>query len=218
MAPRPDDCVPQAFVCRTRVSRLDDDGSPLSGAGNAYVTAALAKLTISPQYEDGDEITEKDGCGTVAVNIQAAPTYKRNDITLDLLSPDPYLHAILVPGSEQLTDGLAIGWAAPPLGALTGAVSLEFWAQRIDNGKQSLFFPWAWFALPFVQNIKLGDKELANSAQHSLITGQAVENANWGDGPNNDWPVASDRSWQWIPCGNGDIPDAQCGPVAVLAS
>lgn len=216
MAPRPDDCIAQAFVCRLRVTQLDDDGSVLSGADTSYVSAALAKLTISPQYEDGDEITEKDGCGSVFLDVQAPPTYKRNDVSLDLLSPDPYLSAILVPGSVQLTDGAAVGWGAPPLGVLEGKVSIEAWAKRMDAGKQSQFFPWAWFVLPWVDNLKLGDRELSNTMQHSLITGEALENALWGDGPQNDWPVASDRSWQWIP--TDTVPDAHCGPIAALAS
>lgn len=216
MAPRPDDCIAQVFVCRLRVAQLDLDGTPTVGDGSMYVSSALAKLTISPQYEDGTEVKEPDGCGNTAIDVQAPPTYKWANISLDLLTPDPYLHAILVPGSEQLSDGLAIGWAAPPIGTVTGQVSIEAWAQRIDSGNQSAFFPWAHWALPYVKNLEVGDRELSATAQHSLITGQAVENANWNDGPANDWPAASDRSYQWLP--TDTVPDAQCGPLAVASS
>ncbi len=46
--------------------------------------------------------------------------------------------------------------------------------------------------------------------------GEAYENDNWYNGPLNDWPVASDRVYQWMP--TNYIPPDMCGFQAVAAT
>lgn len=218
-APIPDDCAGQIHVCAFRVCALDEDGTPLVGAGSMYVSNALAKATIKPVYDAGDEIKEKNACGETLIDFLDDPTFVRADLDLDFILPDPYLHAILISnGSLLLPSGGGVGFAFPPVGKVGGnGVSIEMYAKRVIGSSQSSVHPWALWGLPKVRSLQLGDRELSSTAQHSLITGQCNENPNWFDGPTNDWDgVATDRCAQWIPVDT--IPDTACGAEAVLAS
>lgn len=212
------DCLPQVHACVIRVTALEADGVPLPGADNMYVSDALTKLTLKPVYTDGDEIEEKNACGTVGVNYKGDDSFKRCDVELELLTPDPYLHALLIGTGDLLEPASGgVGFAYPSIGAITGnGVSIELWAKRIDNGALDATNPYAWWALPRVTNLRLGDREFSASAQKSPIVGQALENPNWFDGPDNLWTEASDRVAQWIP--TDVLPDVSCGYVALAAS
>lgn len=211
----PNDCLPQVQVCAMRVARLDNNGVPLPGASNLYVSDALAELTATPVYTDGEEIEERNACGAVVVNYRGDDSFRRLDISLRLITPDPELSEMLA--GDRLVSGGRVGWAAPPLGEVTGAgVSLELYSKRIDDGDLAIGDPYAWWVLPKVKNLRAGDLTFGNAAIPMLFSGQAVENPNWFNGPLNDWPVASDRVIQWIPW--NALPDVQCGYVELAAS
>lgn len=212
------ECLPQVHACIIRVAALDTSGVPLPGAENMYVSDALTKLTLKPVYEDGDEITQKNACGTVGVDYKGDDTFKRCDIELELLSPDPFLHQLLSTGGVAFAAaGGGTGFQYPALGAQTGnGVSIELWAKRIDNGDLDSTYPYAWWVLPKVKNLRLGDRDFSASAQLSPFTGQALENASWFDGPANDWLDPSDRVAQWAP--TASIPAASCGFQSLVAT
>jgi hypothetical protein len=199
------------------VALLEPDGVPSPGSSNLYVSTALTTLTLTPVYEEGDEITEKNACGEVCVNYKSPPSLKRVDIALAICTPDPFLHAILVDSSVLLTDGDRRGWAVPPIGVVTGdGVSIELWAKRINDGDLDVDSPYAWWVLPKVKNIRIGERAFSNSALASPFVAEAYENSNWFDGPLNDWPVASDRAVQWFP--TDSMPDAECAYATLAAS
>lgn len=210
------DCLPQVMACRLRVCKLDSNGVPSPGANKLYVTDAFASLTATPVYVDADEIEEKNGCGEVAINYKGDDSFKRLDVELQIHTHDPYLAEMLGLGTV-LTSGGVNGYAVPPIGALTGnGVSVEVWAKRIDSGALHAEYPYAWWVLPKVQNLRHGTKTFNNGAHIQTFTGQAVENENWYDGPLNNWPVASDRALQWFP--TASMPAVVCGPQTVTAS
>ncbi len=194
-----EDNLPQVQACALRVTILEPSGVPLPGAGNVYTTDTLTELTATPVYEDADELTEKNACGTVCVNFTGDDSLKRADVALTICTHDPYLLAMLSDG-DVLTDSGLHGFAMPPIGPLTGAgVSLELWSKRIDDGDLHDEFPYAWWVLPRVKNLRMGARTFSNGTALPQFTGRAGENPNWFDGPLNDWPVASDRIIQWFP-------------------
>lgn len=210
------DCLPQVQACAIRIAQLDASGVPNPGANQLYVTDAFTELVLTPVYEDGDEVTEKNACGAVALNYKAADSFKRADVQLTIISGDPYLSALLGRG-DVLTDGGVNGYAFPEIGsAESDGISIELWARRIDDGSPHAEYPWAWWALPKVQNLRLGARTFGNASQLPVFTGQALENPNWFDGPLNDWPVASDRVAQWFP--TAALPTIECGPQTLAAS
>lgn len=212
-----EDCRGQVHACAIQVARLAADGSPLAGVSNLYVSDALVTATFTPVYTDGDEIEDKNACGDVKVNFKGADSFKRGDFSLELLTPDPFLSEMLS-GGEVLTEApRPKGYAAPPLGAITGnGISIELWARRIDDGDQDASYPWAHWAYPKIKNLRLAPHTHANAALHPTFTGQALENPNWGDGPTGGWPADSDRVFQWLP--EATIPTPSCAYVELVAS
>lgn len=213
------DCLPQVQACMLRVTQLDSNGVPSPGANKMYVTDSLISLGHSPQYEEGDEIKVKNGCGAICVGYKAPPSFLRDDITLTLCTPDPQLVQLLTGGSV-LTSGVRVGGSAPPIGvsplSIQNGVGIELWAKRIRNGVLDSTNPYAWWVLPKVTNLKLGDFSQENGNHQPVITGEAYEQSNWSNGPTNDWPTTSDRVWQWLPWNT--IPASVCGYQTVAVS
>lgn len=211
-----DQCLPQLSACRMRVALLDSNGVPHPGADALYVSKAFSEVGFTAVYTDGDEIEDKNACGEVEVNFRQPDSFKRLDMTITLLTPDPYLSQLLS-GGVVLTDGDAVGYGYPQIGqAPSQLVSLELWCKRINNGALDADFPYGWWAFPQLQNLRVGDKTFNAQTQQNVFSGQAVENANWYDGPLNDWPVASDRCAQWIP--TTALPDVSCGYLTLAVS
>lgn len=212
------DCRPQVHACAIRVALLDADGTPTVGATNLYVSDALVSMSYTPVITAGDEIEDKNACGTVMVNYKAPDSFKRGDVAIELVTPDPYLSAWLGGGNTLAVAGppATVGAAGPAIGALAGnGVSIEVWTKRIEAGDLDDDYPYAHWAYPKITNLRPGAHTHASGALHPTFVGEAYENANWGDGPNNDFDAASVKTWQWIP--TTTIPAATCTRGAVLA-
>lgn len=212
-----EDCRPQVHACAIRVARLEADGVPLPGASNLYVSDALVTMTFTPVYTDGTEIEDKNACDVVGVYYRGNDTFKRGDVSLQIITPDPFLSEMLS-GGDVLAGGAAPdGYAAPPLGAVTGdGISIELWSKRILDGDVDPNYPYAHWAYPKIKNLRLAPHTHAAASLQPTFTGQAYQNENWYDGPVGDWPAASDRVYQWLP--DATIPTASCGYQALVAS
>lgn len=211
------DCLPQIHACRLRVTKLDATGAPAPGASNAYVTDALASLEFGWETETGEEITEKNACGEIIVNYKAPDSIKRGTVTINLLTPDPELEEVLTAGA-LLTEGAAVGFAAPPIGAMSEElVSVELWTKRINAGVLDGTFPYARWVYPKVTKLRPGNHTHAQANLGRSFVGEAHENENWGNGGFNDWLAASDRVYQWLPVADTDLPEVSCGYVTVPA-
>lgn len=213
----PEHCGGQVQACATRVSRLEPNGVPDPGANNLYVSDALVLVTFTPEIVAGEEIEQKNGCGAVCVNFKDDDRIKRWNVVLQLCTPDPFLHELLV-GGTVLEDGEARGYAFPALNTVgnPNGISLEFWSKRVtSDGSLDPDKPYAWWVAPRVK-LQPGERSFQNAALGNPFTGFAVENENWFDGPLNDWPVASDRALQWLP--TEAPPVASCGYQSLQAS
>jgi len=107
-----------------RVTRLDAAGNLLNGPGDSYATSAFLRASFTPEYEEGDEITEKAADGTICVSYKAPDTLKRITMEIAICEPDPELTALMSGGlllrknygSFASPDNKSIGWAAPGVG------------------------------------------------------------------------------------------------------
>ena len=206
----------QAF--RMRLTKLDSNGVPTPGAGKMYVTSSLVTLSTTPVYKEGTEIEQENGAGEVCVYFTGDPTFKKVQGEITICTPDPRLMEFLG-GCAVLTDGNALGFAYPPLGTLTPTpISVELWTKRVDDGVVDDEFPYGWWVLPRVKNLRIGAAEFGNMAVLPKFTFNAYENANWYDGPLNNFPVASDRVLQMVPCVAADVPAASSSALTVAAS
>lgn len=197
----PPDGAATLYAVALRVARLDASGATPAGASNMYVTNGLVKVTFTPVYETGDEVTKKDGQGNTCLNIKQPDTFKRVDInSVELCAEDPELSELLGGGAIITDAGDTIGYAAPAAGVdpTPNGVSLEVWTRRyVDNQPAAL--PYARYLFPRVK-LKPTAKSLEANPMATDFEGIGEENANIGNGPNNDWPTGavSTRAYQWV--------------------
>lgn len=210
-------CLPRMQCCAARACALDADGTTKIGAASSLVFDSVVTIGMTPVYEDGTEIKEKDACGRTFVDVVSDPTLTRWDIDIDVWSQDPsYLKIVQAGGSILLPGGglAPQGFAYPDIGPVVGQFSFEFWQKIIRDNDQDPDLPWEWFALPKLKNVKLGKIDVGgDKVSHRTLTAQAYGNANWFNGPGDDWPTTSDRPVQSIP--TATLPTASCAPTAI---
>jgi hypothetical protein len=197
-----------------RVTRLDAAGNLLNGAGDSYVTSAFMRVSFTPEYEEGDEITEKGANGIVCVTYKAPDTLKRITMELAICEPDSELSQLLSGGLllRKDIDGVSksIGWAAPGVGddPAGNGVALEVWSNAISGGKKAAVLPYFHWVFPFAKMRQSGDRVIENGMLATTFEGYGLGNPNFGSALDGRWlfPVAAERPYSyarsdWAPVG-----------------
>ena len=201
-----------------RVTRLDAAGNLLNGPGDSYTTSAFMRVSFTPEYEEGDEITEKSANGTVCVTYKSPDTLKRITMELAICEPDPELSALLSGGlllrknlgTFAAPDNKSVGWAAPGVGddPAGNGVAIEAWSHAIKSGKKSSTLPYFHWVFPYVKVRQSGDRVIENGLLANTFEGYGLGNTNFGSGPDGRWeyPVAAERPYSysratWAPTG-----------------
>lgn len=111
-----------------RVTRLNAAGALLNGPLDSYTTSAFIRTSFTPEYEDGEEITEKAADGTVCVSYKAPDRLKRVTMELAICEPDPELTALIAGGvlltrNESAATALTITFASISSTTCTASMS-----------------------------------------------------------------------------------------------
>ena len=201
-----------------RVTRLDAAGTLLNGPGDSYTTSAFMRVSFTPEYEEGDEITEKAADGTVCVVYQSPDTLKRITMELAICEPDPELTQLLSGGlllrknlgTFAAPDRKSVGWAAPSVGddPAGNGVAIETWSFAIKEGKKSATMPYFHWVFPYVKLRQSGDRVIENGLLANTFEGYGLGNTLFGSGLDERWefPVATERPYSyaratWAPTG-----------------
>lgn len=201
-----------------RVTRLDAAGNMLNGAGDSYTTSAFMRASFTPEYEEGDEITEKSADGTVCVSYKAPDTLKRITMEIAICDPDPELTALMSGGlllrknfgSFASPDNKSIGWAAPAVGddPAGNGVAIEVWSYAVKDGKRATTLPYFYWVFPYAKLRQSGDRVIENGLLANTFEGYGLGNVQFGDGLDGRWefPIATERPYaysrtSWAPQG-----------------
>ena len=201
-----------------RVTRLDAAGNLMTGDMDSYTTSAFMRASFTPEYEEGDEITEKGANGVVCVTYKAPDTLKRITMELAICEPDPELSALISGGlllrknlgTADDPDHKSIGWAAPGVGddPAGNGVALEVWSHAIKDGKKAAVLPYFHWVFPYVKLRQSGDRVIENGLLANTFEGHGLGNANFKSGVDGRWefPVAAERPYayartSWAPTG-----------------
>jgi hypothetical protein len=201
-----------------RVTRLDAAGTLLNGPGDSYTTSAFMRVSFTPEYEEGDEITEKAADGTVCVVYQSPDTLKRITMELAICEPDPELTQLLSGGlllrknmgTFAAPDRKSIGWSSPGVGddPAGNGVAIETWSFAIKEGKKSATMPYFHWVFPYVKLRQSGDRVIENGLLANTFEGYGLGNTLFGSGLDERWefPVATERPYSyaratWAPTG-----------------
>jgi hypothetical protein len=201
-----------------RVTRLDAAGNLLNTPGDSYTTSAFIRVSFTPEYEEGDEITEKAADGTVCVVYKSPDTLKRITMELAICEPDPELTQLLSGGlllrknlgTFATPNRKSVGWSSPAVGddpAATG-VAIECWSHAIKDGKKSSTLPYFHWVFPYAKVRQSGDRVIENGLLANTFEGYGLGNSLFGTGLDGRWeyPVATERPYSyarasWAPTG-----------------
>ncbi len=201
-----------------RATRLDVTGALQNGPGDSYTTSAFMRVSFTPEYEEGDEITEKGANGKICVAFKADDTLKRITMELAICEPDPEFTNLLAGGlllrknigTFGTPNHQSIGWAAPAVGdAPSGnGVAIETWSLAIVEGKPSSTFPYWHWIFPYVKLRQSGDRVIENGLLANTFEGFGLGNSLFDTGPDERWefPIAAERPYAyarttWAPSG-----------------
>jgi hypothetical protein len=230
-----------------RVTRLDASGNLLNGAGDSYTTSGFMRLSFTPEYEEGDEMTEKSADGTVCVTYKAPDTLKRITMELAICEPDTELTQLLSGGlllrknlgSYATPNRKSIGWSSPSTGddPAGNGVAIETWSFAIVDGKKASTLPYFHWVFPYAKLRLSGDRVIENGMLANTFEGYGLGNVEFGSGLDERWefPVAAERPYSyaraaWAPTGrkgfytwHGDISktisnSARTGTTATLTT
>jgi hypothetical protein len=201
-----------------RVTRLDASGNLLNEAGDSYTTSGFMRLSFTPEYEEGDEITEKGADGTVCVTYKAPDTLKRITMELAICEPDPELTQ-LISGGLLLRKNLgtyasptrkSIGWSSPATGDDPAGygVAIETWSHAIIDGKKAASLPYFHWVFPYAKLRLSGDRVIENGLLANTFEGYGLGNTAFALGLDERWefPTAAERPYSyarsgWAPTG-----------------
>lgn len=199
-----------------RVTRLDSSGELMTGTNSSYVIKDFISLSMTPEYEDGDEFTQKNAAGEVCVTFKAPDTLKRVTLDIAFCNPNPEVAELLSGGVLLGTAESPLGWAAPEIGkdALPNGVAVEVWSRAIVAGKPANNNPYWHWIFPYAVLRQGGDRVLENGILGTSFEGWAVGNTGFGDGPAAPlwaFPNNTDRAYAYartsaIPAGTGFQP------------
>lgn len=201
-----------------RVTRLDAAGNLLNNPGDSYTTSAFMRVSFTPEYEEGDEITEKSANGTICVSYKAPDTLKRVTLELAICEPDSELTELMSGGlllrknlgSYATPDRKSIGWAAPGIGddPAGNGVAIECWSFAVKDGKRAATLPYFHWVFPFCRLRQSGDRVIENGMLASTFEGYSIGNSQFNMGLDERWefPVATERPYSyarasWAPTG-----------------
>lgn len=194
-----------------RVTRLQANGNLAVGASASYVTKAVISLSMTPEYEDGDEFVQKNAGGEVCVTFKAPDTLKRVSLEIAICNPDPEFTEMVAGGTLLSAGGKSVGWLAPEIGvdANPNGVAVEMWSRAIVGGKPAATDPYWHWVFPYAVLRQGGDRTIENDILATAFEGWAVGNSGFEDGPAAPlWPFPSDRAYGYartstIPTGTG---------------
>ena len=176
------------------------------------------RLSFTPEYEDGDEITEKSANGTICVSYKAPDTLKRVTLELAICEPDPEMTELVSGGlllrknmgTYTSPDRKSVGWSSPGIGDDPSGygVAIECWSFAVKDGKRAASLPYFHWVFPYCRMRQSGDRVIENGMLASTFEGYSIGNSAFSIGLDGRWefPTATARPYSyarttWAPTG-----------------
>lgn len=159
-------CVSPIQARVARLIKLDVCGNPVTGASSAVVvTDGFVSINPSPQYQDGEEHTQRKANGEICVYQKDPSQLTRVDLTTNFCVLDPDA-IVVITGERLLTTNTITGTGvAYGEGILTARHSLEVWqpvtgAGACDASGSQQYVYWAFMN---VGNARIQDFAFENA-------------------------------------------------------
>lgn len=224
-------CPEAIAACYTRVAMLDANGSPFVGANHGYITDGLVQCSVEPEYEQGQEFVQRNGCGSILGTKRTDDHLKRVKLTLTIGYLDYELIYMLIGGTLFRNGGTTFGMQSlAAQDAAPNGVCIEVWQQAWDGDSQALnsggigasTLAWHHWVFPKVK-CQLSKAPMQEDFTDVEIIGYGVSNSRITiNGPFDDWPTTvKNNGGVTKPFGvffDGTTPTVQCGSVTVTSA
>lgn len=190
-----------------RISKLGPDGKILTGANSVYTFKEFISFSFTPEYEDGDEFTQKNAKGGVCVTYKAPDTLKRLNLSVAICNPDPIVETLLGGGTVLGEEGAPEGWASPAVGEdpVPDGVAIEVWSHAVTDGKQDANTPYFHWIFPYAKLRQSGERVIQNDILATEFEGWSVGNLPFGSGPAAPYwgfPAVADKPYSYARVGS----------------
>lgn len=184
---------------KLRGTRVNSCGLPQSGSSSYVVTDGFVSVALSPQFQDADELEQRNAEGRLCVQDRTPPERKYYNITVTLCQVNTCLISMFTGWQQELDwDGNAVGYRDQRRVESDFGVALELWA----GGKSGTDCPLPTddsvftaggtgrnygYLLTFGTEWVPGDLEISAAVSNFTLSGISFAGSQWGLGP---WNVA----------------------------
>lgn len=171
---------------RMRLTRLSASLAPVVGPATTGVSDGFVTVKITPQYDDGDAIQQKNANGDYCVNETADPvlTGVEAEIAFCGVNAD-YLSMLTGFSSVVDFEAAAVGLR------LSGGVPLTNYALEVWTGVASNGAAWGYLLLPALGGGKISEFTVQNGTTDFTVTSKSKEGSQWGTGPGTYLPIGT---------------------------
>lgn len=221
-------CFQSLQASRFRVTQLDANGAPVTGAGHGYVSDAIVDLTLTLVFTTGADVVQLNGSGAQCATFKDIDRLKRVDLALNLCQLDAQLIAFMTEQPTFNMGGQPIGWQFPASTqqSLNG-VALEVWTRAWDGGAQAVpaftspNIAWWHWVFPKTQ-WTVGNLKMDSGFMVVPMSGSSFENTRLtANGPYNDYPTGVAGPGGVTHSGgvflDSNVPAAACATITVPA-
>lgn len=208
-------CCPKSIkACALRITRQNECDVALDPLtpNSRIITSGFMELNLSPDVENGEDITTKNACGDICIRDKDCDRLKGFDVELKLCGvPLPVLE--MLTGLTLLSDG-AGGFNGGVMreskaAACETSKALEVWSRNADktcNADGTISNLYIQWVLPRTDNWEIsGGLNFTNGSLEVVVKGYAENNPMWfpsypgstfpsyvpGDGDPTGWPTGA---------------------------
>jgi hypothetical protein len=167
-----------------RLTRLDSCGVVIEGSCTTVVSDCFVSVTLSGEFEAGDEYIQKNAWGELCINDKDPDILKRVNVSIAFAEINPDALDILTAANPVVSGGNTIGstWSAEPN---ESAFALEVWTKRTGVDCTGSDPEYGYFVIPFVRNGKIdGDLAIENGTLTMTVMGEGFPApASWASSP-----------------------------------
>ena len=167
-----------------RLTRLDECGNVIEGSCSTLVSDCFVSVTLSGEYEAGDEYIQKSAWGELCINDKDPDILKRVNVSIVFAEINPDALDIIMSANPVVSGGNTIG-ASWGTDVNEASFALEVWTKKTGQDCGIGALEWGYFLLPFVRNGKIdGDLTMENGVLTMSVMGEAFPvGSGWGTGP-----------------------------------
>lgn len=167
-----------------RITKLDNCGTPVSGAGSQFVTTGFITVKATKNMDSGTDVKVSNANDVVVVYSKGNMTLLNFDLEIDFAVSDTGAIPMMTGDAAVMDSNPATaGWVESGLQALPAFFALEVWTgiagQQCVGGSQE----YGYWLYPFIGNAYVDADDVTNKEVDFSIKANTVQGNNWGKGP-----------------------------------